>query len=38
MKASTYQEKILKEVKDLPEEQISNLLRIIRIFKNSIIL
>jgi len=37
MKASTYQEKILKEVKDLPEEQISNLLRIIRIFKNSII-
>jgi len=32
-----YQKKILEEVKDLPEEQISNLLKIIRIFKNSII-
>ena len=37
MKTLVYQEKILEEVKDLPEEQISNLLKIIRIFKNSII-
>jgi hypothetical protein len=37
MKTLVYQKKILEEVKDLPEEQISNLLKIIRIFKNSII-
>ena len=37
MKTIVYQKKILEEVKDLPEEQISNLLKIIRIFKNSII-
>jgi len=37
MKTLAYQKKILEEVKDLPEEQISNLLKIIRIFKNSII-
>jgi len=36
MKTLVYQKKILEEVKDLPEEQISNLLKIIRIFKNSI--
>lgn len=37
MNALIYQKRILEEIKDLPEEQISNLLRIIRIFKNSII-
>lgn len=37
MKSLIYQKKILEEVKDLPEEQISNLLKIIRIFKNSFI-
>ncbi|MBA3061994.1 MAG: hypothetical protein FP833_03405 [Atribacteria sp.] len=37
MKTLVYQKKILEEVKDLPEEQISNLLKIIRIFKNSIV-
>jgi actin-related protein len=31
-----YQEEILSEIKDLPQEQISNLLKIIRIFKDSI--
>jgi len=36
MKILTYQKEILEEVKDLPEEQIPNLLRIIRIFKDSI--
>ena len=37
MKTLFYQKKILEEVKDLPNGQISNLLKIIRIFKNSII-
>ena len=37
MKTLVYRKKILEEVKDLPEEQISNLLKIIHIFKNSII-
>lgn len=36
MKALSYQKKILDEVKDLPEEQMPNLLKIIRIFKDSI--
>jgi len=36
MKTISYQKKILDEVKDLPEEQMPNLLKIIRIFKNSI--
>ena len=31
-----YQEEILEEIKDLPQEQISNLLKIIRIFKDSV--
>ena len=36
MKALSYQKKILDEVKDLPEEQMPNLLKIIRIFKDSL--
>ncbi len=36
MKTISYQKKILDEVKDLPEEQIPNLLKIIRIFKDSL--
>ena len=36
MKALSYQKKILDEVKDLPEEHMPNLLKIIRIFKDSI--
>jgi hypothetical protein len=36
MKALSYQKKILDEVKDLPEEQMPNLLKIISIFKDSI--
>ena len=36
MKTISYQKKILDEVKDLPEEQMPNLLKIIRIFKDSI--
>ena len=35
-KTLNYQEEILEEIKDLPQEQISNLLKIIRIFKDSI--
>ena len=34
---SKYVDEILNEVKDLPEEQISNLLKIIHLFKESII-
>lgn len=36
MKVVSYQKKILDEVKDLPEEQMPNLLKIIRIFKDSL--
>ena len=36
MKILSYQKKILDEVKDLPEEQMPNLLKIIRIFKRSL--
>ena len=36
MKTLPYQKKILNEVKDLPEEQMPNLLKIIRIFKDSL--
>jgi len=36
MKTISYQKKILDEVKDLPEEQMPNLLKIIRIFKDSL--
>jgi len=36
VKTISYQKKILDEVKDLPEEQIPNLLKIIRIFKDSL--
>ncbi|MDD3461887.1 MAG: hypothetical protein PHW28_11375 [Mesotoga sp.] len=36
MKTLSYQKKILDEVKDLPEEQMPNLLKIIRIFKQSL--
>ena len=36
MKTISYEKKILDEVKDLPEEQIPNLLKIIRIFKDSL--
>lgn len=36
MKILSYQKKILDEVKDLPEEQMPNLLKIIRIFKQSL--
>ncbi len=36
MKPLSYQKKILDEVKDLPEEQMPNLLKIIRIFKQSL--
>jgi len=35
-KTLNYQEEILEEIKDLPQEQISNLLKIIRIFKDSV--
>ena len=35
-KTLNYQEEILKEIKGLPQEQISNLLKIIRIFKDSV--
>jgi len=37
VKTLSYQKKILDEVKDLPEEQMPNLLKIIRIFKQSLI-
>lgn len=33
-----YEEEIIKELKNMPEEQILNLLNIIRIFKKSIIM
>jgi len=36
MKVVSYEKKILAEVKDLPEEQMPNLLKIIRIFKDSL--
>jgi hypothetical protein len=36
MKMLTYQQKILDELKDLPEEQIPNLIKMIRIFKESL--
>jgi hypothetical protein len=36
VKILSYQKKILDEVKDLPEEQMPNLLKIIRIFKQSL--
>jgi hypothetical protein len=36
VKPLSYQKKILDEVKDLPEEQMPNLLKIIRIFKQSL--
>jgi len=36
VKTLSYQKKILDEVKDLPEEQMPNLLKIIRIFKQSL--
>lgn len=32
-----YKEEILNEIKDLSDEQIANLMKIIRIFKDSII-
>lgn len=35
-KTLSYQEEILEEIKDLPQGQISNLLKIIRVFKDSI--
>ena len=35
-KTLNYQEEILEEIKGLPQEQISNLLKIIRIFKDSV--
>jgi hypothetical protein len=34
MKTISYQKKILDEVKDLSEEQMPNLLKIIRVFKD----
>jgi len=37
METSKYKEELLKEIKDLSDEQISNLLKITRIFKESII-
>jgi len=36
MKTLSYEKKILDEVKDLPEEQMPNLIKIIRIFKDSL--
>jgi hypothetical protein len=36
MKTLSYEKKILDEVKDLPQEQMPNLLKIIRIFKDSL--
>lgn len=36
MKTLSYEKKIIDEVKDLPEEQIPNLIKIIRIFKDSL--
>ena len=33
----SYREEILNEIKDLPDDQISSLMKIIRIFKESII-
>jgi len=32
-----YREKILNEIKDIPDDQITSLMKIIRIFKESII-
>ena len=32
-----YRKKILNEIKDIPDDQITSLMRIIRIFKESII-
>jgi len=33
-----YEDEIIKELKDMPDEQIRNVLNIIRIFKRSIIM
>jgi hypothetical protein len=37
METSKYKEELLNEIKDLSDEQIDNLVKIIRIFKESII-
>ena len=37
-KAATYQQALMDEVKDLPEEALPNLIQIVRLFKESLLL
>jgi len=36
-KATSYQQSLMDEVKDLPEEALPNLLQIVRLFKESVL-